>query len=115
MPTRPAPARARVATSTCRCRAAPGSSAGAQALRQGLAAIGEFGATALVVAAGVDTFEGDPISGFRLRSADYLQIGHDIAEACAGQPLVWVFEGGYAVAEIGVNLANLLQGAAAAH
>ena len=64
---------------------------------------------------GVDTFEGDPISGFRLQSTDYLEIGHDIAKACSGLPLVWVFEGGYAVAELGVNLANLLEGAAAAH
>lgn len=78
------------------------------ALAQGLAAVQAFGAQALVVAIGVDTFEGDPISGFQLRSADYLDVGRDIAAAVGRLPVVWVFEGGYAVAEIGVNLVNVL-------
>ena len=79
-----------------------------EALRAGLAAIDAFGAQALVVALGVDTFEGDPISGFRLRSADYLTMGRDIAGA--RRPTVFVFEGGYAVAEVGINAANVLEG-----
>jgi len=79
-----------------------------EALRAGLAAIDAFGAQALVVALGVDTFEGDPISGFRLRSADYLTLGRDIAGA--RRPTVFVFEGGYAVAEVGINAANVLEG-----
>jgi acetoin utilization deacetylase AcuC-like enzyme len=65
-------------------------------------------ADALVVALGVDTFEGDPIAGFRLRSADYLRVGAAIA--ALGLPTVFVMEGGYAVAEIGVNVANVLEG-----
>ena len=83
-----------------------------EALRAGLDAVGKFGADPLVVALGVDTFEGDPISGFKLRSADYLQVGRDIASAKL--PTVLKFEGGYAVAEIGVNTANALEGFAAA-
>jgi acetoin utilization deacetylase AcuC-like enzyme len=78
------------------------------ALHAGLDAIKTFGADALVVALGVDTFEGDPISGFTLRSADYLQVGDDIA--AANLPTVFVFEGGYAVAEVGVNTVNVLEG-----
>jgi len=78
------------------------------ALHSGLDAIKSFGADALVVALGVDTFEGDPISGFTLRSADYLQVGEDIA--AAGLPTVFVFEGGYAVAEVGINTVNVLEG-----
>jgi len=78
------------------------------ALHSGLAAIQSFGAEALVVALGVDTFEGDPISGFTLRSADYLQVGADIATA--GLPTVFVFEGGYAVAEVGINTVNVIEG-----
>ncbi len=81
------------------------------ALRNGLEAIRGFGAEALVVALGVDTFEGDPISGFLLRSDDYLQVGRDIAGAKL--PTVFTFEGGYAVAEIGVNAVNVLEGFAA--
>ena len=81
-------------------------------LREGLDAIRTFGADALVVALGVDTFEGDPISGFRLRSADYLQVGAEIAGAKL--PTVFVFEGGYAAAEVGVNTVNVLEGFEAA-
>ncbi len=78
------------------------------ALRHALEAIERFGAEALVVALGVDTFEGDPISRFRLRSPDYLHIGHSLA--LAGLPTVFVMEGGYAVSEIGVNVVNVLEG-----
>jgi len=78
------------------------------ALENGLAAIDKFGAQALVVALGVDTYEGDPISGFKLRSDDYLAIGETIA--AAGLPTVFVFEGGYAVDEVGINTVNVLDG-----
>ena len=79
-----------------------------EALMQGVDAVRRFGAQALVVALGVDTFEGDPISGFQLRSADYLQVGASLATL--GLPTVFSFEGGYAVAEVGVNVANVLEG-----
>ena len=77
------------------------------ALRLGLDAIRAFRADALVVALGVDTFEGDPISGFRLRSDDYGQVGRDIAGAAL--PTAFIFEGGYAVAEVGINTVNVLE------
>jgi acetoin utilization deacetylase AcuC-like enzyme len=79
-----------------------------EALHAGLAAIRAFGADALVVALGVDTFEGDPIAGFLLRSADYLSVGQDIAGLTL--PTVFVFEGGYAVDAVGVNTVNVLEG-----
>ena len=78
------------------------------ALAQALQGIAAAGAEALVVSLGVDTFEGDPVAGFRLKSEDYLRIGEDIARA--GLPTVFVFEGGYAVAEVGINAVNVLQG-----
>jgi len=78
------------------------------ALGEALQGIAASGAEALVVSLGVDTFEGDPVAGFRLKSEDYLRIGEDLAGA--GLPTVFVFEGGYAVAEVGVNAVNLLQG-----
>lgn len=78
------------------------------ALADALRAIGDFRADALVVSLGVDTFEADSISGFRLRSDDYLRVGEDIARA--GLPTVFVLEGGYAVEEIGVNVVNVLEG-----
>ena len=61
---------------------------------------------------GVDTFEGDPISGFGLRSDDYLRVGADLK--AAGLPTLFVFEGGYAVAEVGRNTVNVLEGYEAA-
>jgi len=79
-----------------------------EAMLQGVDAVRRFGAQALVVALGVDTFEGDPISGFQLRSDEYLQVGASLATL--GLPTVFTFEGGYAVAEIGVNVCNVLEG-----
>ncbi len=67
-----------------------------------------FAADALVVSVGVDTFGGDPLSKFTLQSADFLRIGERIAYL--GLPTAFVFEGGYAVAEIGINVVNVLEG-----
>lgn len=78
------------------------------ALDEALQTVSDVGVTALVVPLGLDTFEGDPISGFRLRSADYAGIG--AALASLKLPTVFTFEGGYAVAEVGINAVNLLEG-----
>jgi acetoin utilization deacetylase AcuC-like enzyme len=78
------------------------------ALQQALQGVARFGAQALVVSLGLDTFEGDPIAGFTLRSEDYLRVGEELARA--GLPTLFVFEGGYAVAEVGINAVNVLQG-----
>lgn len=67
-----------------------------------------YAPTALVVPLGVDTFAGDPISGFGLQSADYLRLGQTLAGVCL--PTEFTFKGGYAVAEVGVNAVNVLQG-----
>ena len=77
-----------------------------EALRTALARIASFGAEALVVSLGVDTFAQDPISFFRLQSADFLTYGRMIG-ACA-LPTLFVLEGGYAVGEIGINVVNVL-------
>jgi acetoin utilization deacetylase AcuC-like enzyme len=79
-----------------------------RALQQALQAVADYGPDALVVALGMDSFEGDPISGFKLRSADYFNVGADLR--ALGLPTAFVFEGGYAVAELGVNVANVLEG-----
>lgn len=79
-----------------------------ETLATALEAVNEFGATALVVPMGLDTFEGDPISGFTLKSADYFAVGRALAGA--GLPTVFTFEGGYAVDAVGTNAVNLLEG-----
>ena len=78
-----------------------------EALTQALAAIARFGADALVVSLGVDTFEGDPISGFALKTEDYLRVGECLK--AVGLPTVIIFEGGYAVDAVGVNAVNVLE------
>ena len=57
---------------------------------------------------GVDTFEHDPISHFKLRSPDYLRIGEALARL--NLPTLFVMEGGYMVEEIGINAVNVLLG-----
>jgi acetoin utilization deacetylase AcuC-like enzyme len=79
-----------------------------EGLRAALKRIAGFRADALVVSLGVDTFAEDPISFFRLQSADFLTYGRMIG-ACA-LPTLFVLEGGYAVGEIGVNVVNVLTG-----
>ena len=78
-----------------------------QALEKAIAAIAHFGADALVVSLGVDTYEGDPISGFKLKTEDYLRMGERITKI--GLPTVLIFEGGYAVEAVGTNAVNVLQ------
>jgi acetoin utilization deacetylase AcuC-like enzyme len=78
------------------------------ALRAALERVERFGADALVVSLGVDTFAEDPISFFRLQTPDFLTYGRMIG-ACA-IPALFVLEGGYAVGEIGVNVVNVLTG-----
>ncbi|MDM0054418.1 histone deacetylase family protein [Variovorax fucosicus] len=79
-----------------------------EALATALQGIAAFRPDALVVSLGLDTFADDPIAGFTLQSADYLAVGEDLART--GLPTVFVFEGGYAVAEVGVNAVNVLEG-----
>ncbi len=80
----------------------------AAALDDSLARIKAFGAEAIVVSLGVDTFEKDPISFFKLSSPDYIRMGEKIA--ASGLPVLVVMEGGYGVPEIGLNVANVLRG-----
>ena len=67
-----------------------------------------YGPDVVVVSLGVDTFEKDPISRFKLKTEDYPRIGAKIATL--GLPTLFVMEGGYAVAEIGVNAVSVLTG-----
>ena len=79
-----------------------------EALRLALRRIADFRPQGLVVSLGLDTFEGDPISGFQLATRDFFAVGHEVAGA--DLPTVFVFEGGYAVAQLGVNAVNVLEG-----
>ena len=73
-----------------------------------LDAIERFDPGLLVVSFGADTWEGDPISHFKLKTDDYAILAADIA-AC-GWPTSIVMEGGYATDALGRNVAAFLSG-----
>lgn len=78
------------------------------ALVKALAQISDYGPDKVIISLGVDTFESDPISFFKLKSEDFTTYGADIA--ALNLPTLFVMEGGYDIAEIGVNTVNVLQG-----
>ena len=78
------------------------------ALDSALHQISKFGADAVIVSIGVDTFKRDPISFFKLKSDDFVKMGECIASL--DLPTLFVMEGGYAVEEIGINTVNVLMG-----
>jgi acetoin utilization deacetylase AcuC-like enzyme len=78
------------------------------ALESACIKIGMYAPDALVVSLGVDGFAGDPASRVPLQSGDFLRIGERIAHL--GLPTAFMFEGGSAVAELGVNTVNVLEG-----
>jgi len=67
-----------------------------------------FNPDALLISLGVDTFEHDPISFFKLKSDDFIDIGRKLSYL--NIPTLFVMEGGYAIKEIGTNTVNVLKG-----
>ena len=61
-----------------------------------------------LISLGVDTFEHDPISFFKLKSEDYFDVGRIISSL--NLPTLFVMEGGYAINQIGINTVNILKG-----
>ncbi len=79
-----------------------------EALDRAVAEVGRFRPDLLIVSLGVDTFERDPISFFKLASDDFTRYGETLARMRL--PTLFVMEGGYAVEEIGLNTVNVLSG-----
>jgi acetoin utilization deacetylase AcuC-like enzyme len=79
-----------------------------EALEGACRRVADYAPDALIVSLGVDTFKEDPISFFRLESEDFRRYGARLAKLSV--PTLFVMEGGYAVAEIGVNTVNVLEG-----
>ena len=88
----------------------PGTAYGAwsTALDEALARIRAFKAEALVVSLGVDAYKDDPISFFKLDSPHFLDAGRRIG--AIGLPTVVCMEGGYSIANVGINTVNVLEG-----
>jgi len=79
-----------------------------KALDAALGRIVGFAPDLLLCSYGADTFAGDPISFFRIETADYAEIGRRIA--ALGLPTAILMEGGYAVDALGANVASFLSG-----
>jgi acetoin utilization deacetylase AcuC-like enzyme len=80
----------------------------APALDAALARIADFAPDVLLCSYGADTFAGDPISFFRIESADYADMARRIASLRL--PTLVLMEGGYAVDALGANVAAFLAG-----
>jgi acetoin utilization deacetylase AcuC-like enzyme len=78
------------------------------ALARALDWIAKHEADLLIVSYGADTFEGDPISYFKLKTSDYAPMAGLIASL--GLPTMIVMEGGYAVHALGANVGEFLSG-----
>jgi acetoin utilization deacetylase AcuC-like enzyme len=78
------------------------------ALDRALAGVRAFLPDLLVVSFGADTFEGDPISHFAIRTEDYGAMAG--AVDALGLPTLIVMEGGYAAAALGANVARFIGG-----
>jgi acetoin utilization deacetylase AcuC-like enzyme len=79
-----------------------------QGLERACREIDQYAPDAVIVALGVDTFEDDPISFFKLTSSDYLTMGQRISQL--NLPTLFTMEGGYDVDAIGINAVNVLEG-----
>jgi acetoin utilization deacetylase AcuC-like enzyme len=83
------------------------------ALQTALRRIRAFAPEALVVALGLDAFEGDPFGGLSVSTRGFARIGEAIAGL--GLPTVVVQEGGYLCDELGDNLTSFLTGFGGKH
>ena len=78
------------------------------AYEQALQRINDFGADAIVIAAGYDTFRGDPFGNLCLDTPDYAVLGKGIASL--QRPTLFMQEGGYVIEALRANTRSLLEG-----
>jgi len=76
-------------------------------LNSTLPIIQEFAPKYLVISAGMDTFEGDPLGRFLVTQNGYKEIGKRIASL--NLPATIIMEGGYANEALGTNIVTLLE------
>ncbi len=77
------------------------------ALDEALTIIKNFSPNYLVLSTGMDTFDGDPLGKFKVTRNGFSEIGKRIASL--NLPTAIIMEGGYANAELGNNVATLLE------
>ena len=77
------------------------------ALDEALGLIKKFSPAYLVISAGMDTFDGDPLGKFKITREGFNEIGKRIA--ALQLPTTIIMEGGYANEALGVNIVTLLE------
>lgn len=77
-------------------------------LDRALDRVTSFGADVIVVALGLDAYEGDPFQGLGVSTPGFARIGAAIA--AMGLPTLFVQEGGYICDGLGANLTSVLSG-----
>lgn len=70
--------------------------------------IDAFAPDAAIISLGVDTLAGDPLSKFAFRPDDFCRLGAVLSRLTC--PVLFVFEGGYAIDDIGANVVRTLRG-----
>jgi acetoin utilization deacetylase AcuC-like enzyme len=78
-----------------------------ETLSTAISLIRSFGAEYLVISAGLDLFDGDPLGKFRVTKSGIHQIGQEIARL--GLRNLIIMEGGYNNAALGENVVNFLE------
>ena len=84
-----------------------------QTVDSAIASIKQFSPDALVIALGLDAYEGDPLSGLAISTDGFARIANRIAAMAL--PTVIVQEGGYLAEELGQNLSSFLEGFMSSH
>ena len=80
-----------------------------ESLDKAITEVEAFAPDALVIALGLDGFEGDPIAGLSITTKGFYEIGNMIAKRLV-MPTVIIQEGGYPCEELGQNLASFVKG-----
>jgi len=79
-----------------------------RAVEHGLEAVSLFGSDILVVALGLDAFEGDPFQQLSVTTPGFHELGRLLAGI--NLPTILIQEGGYLTPELGENLRNVITG-----
>ena len=79
-----------------------------EALNDSINQITNYKPDILIISLGVDIYENDPISFFKLKSEHFIDLGRRLSKLKL--PTLFVMEGGYAIKDIGINTVNTLKG-----
>ncbi len=80
------------------------------AFKEGLDAIADFGADAILVSAGFDSHRLDPLGDFPLDEGAFHRIAEDLSTLAGPRPLISILEGGYNINVLGTSVVAYVEG-----